>query len=169
MPISRVGLDWLCCIIFIECWMKTYLFHLKTFHMVSIGFILYFFTINFEWSLSFNLNHNLVELSSFISKCNDDILIVHFLINYVLLPFTSFLFIIISFTHNMCLFVCYLRKRSWIVYTNCALCLGLMFPLDLLFTGTLLDHLHRLCTSLFATFGSTIRSSTQIVHCVCER
>jgi hypothetical protein len=51
-----------------------------------------------------------------------------FLINYVFLPSTSFLFticgnVVRSFTHNMYLFVCCLCKHSWIVYTNCALCL----------------------------------------------
>jgi hypothetical protein len=44
--------------------------------------------------MPFNLRHNLVKLSSFIFECNDDISIVHFLINYVFSPLTSPLFVI---------------------------------------------------------------------------
>jgi len=174
MPITRVGLAWLCCITFIKCWMVTYLFHLAAFHLVSIGFIHLFFATDFEWSTPFNLGCNLVESSSFISKCNDDILVVHFLINYVFSPPTSPLFAICGSivklsTHNVCFFICCLYEHSWIIYTYCALCFGLQFPLCLLsmilreccqivYTKwaplcLLLpiaesNHLHKLCTML---------------------
>jgi hypothetical protein len=47
--------------------------------------------IKFQWSLPFNLGCNLVELSSFICKSNDDILVTHFLIIKFFLP--RFLFV----------------------------------------------------------------------------
>jgi hypothetical protein len=173
MPISKVGLDWLCCITFIECWMKHTCSSTNFSSSVNWMYSL-FFVIKFQWSLPFNLGCNLVELLSFIYKSNDDILVTHFLIIKFFLPLASFLFtiygnVVKSFTHNMCLFIWCLRKRSWIVYTYCALCLGFMFPLYLLSTRALLDDLHRTCTSLFAAFKIAIRSSTKIVHCVCER
>jgi hypothetical protein len=39
MPIAKVGLDWLYCITFTECSMKTYLLQLRTFHLLLVGFI----------------------------------------------------------------------------------------------------------------------------------
>lgn len=142
MPITRVGLAWLCCITFIKCWMVTYLFHLAAFHLVSIGFIHLFFATDFEWSTPFNLGCNLVESSSFISKCNDDILVVHFLINYVFSPPTSPLFAICGSivklsTHNVCFLfvVCMSIVESSTHIVHCVLASSFLFVCYLWFCG----------------------------------
>jgi len=133
--------------------MKTYLFHPTTFHLVSIVSIHFicnrWFGLICIIQFKVSLSRNMAWLLLFVLECNDDIVLVHFLMNLffdILIPFCYLLVRTLSnHLHKMCLFI----------------------PLYLLLVNPLLDHLDKMCVVFMDVSGCFLVQTSTLEEAVC--